>query len=332
MAPSQRATIDWENVVVTVEPTPGLQRAAHAHSADGHKPSDHTATQTGNCSCGHDHGASPGPAIGAAPDPTALVSARGLTFARHGRTILSGINLDVHPREIVTLIGPNGAGKTTLVKLVLGIERPDMGSVTLPLTTRIGYVPQRFDIDRTMPMTVTGFLGLGLRVSSEAVRDALRDAGVARCADQQLSQLSGGETQRVLIARALLRNPNLLVLDEPARGVDFVGEADLYDLIGRIRDTRGLGVLLISHDLHIVMAKSDRVICLNGHVCCSGQPETVAQHAEYARLFGPKEAGALGVYLHHHDHEHDLSGAPHPVHDHHHQAGDHHGAHGGQRR
>ena len=277
--------------------------ADHAHSHLGHH---HGHTHDAACGCGHVHGP-------AAPDATALVSARGLSFRRHGRDILSGIDLDVHAREIVTLIGPNGAGKTTLVKLILGIEKPDGGTVTLPVSTRIGYVPQRFDIDRAIPMTVARFLSLGLSATNDAALTALRDVGAERCASQQLSQLSGGETQRVLIARALLRNPNLLVLDEPARGVDFVGEADLYDLIGRIRDARGLGVLLISHDLHIVMAKSDRVICLNGHVCCSGQPETVAQHKEYARLFGPKEASALGVYLHHHDHEHDLSGAPQPV-------------------
>ena len=274
---------------------------AHDHQHHGHQHA-HAHTHGPGCGCGHDHAP-------LAPDATALVSARGLTFRRHGRDILSGIDLDVHAREIVTLIGPNGAGKTTRVKLVLGIEKPDAGTVALPFSTRIGYVPQRFDISRAIPMTVAHFLSLGLSVSNDAVMAALNDAGVARCAGQQLSQLSGGETQRVLIARALLRNPNLLVLDEPARGVDFVGEADLYDLIGRIRDTRGLGVLLISHDLHIVMAKSDRVICLNGHVCCSGQPETVAQHKEYARLFGPKEAGKFGVYLHHHDHEHDISGA-----------------------
>lgn len=281
---------------MTVEPSAG-----HAVSPAPHDHQHHE----GACGCGNAHGHP--------LDATALVSARALTFRRHGRDILSNINLDVHPGEIVTLIGPNGAGKTTLVKLILGIEKPDSGQVVLPATTRIGYVPQRFDIDRAIPMTVARFLSLGLSVQKDAVIAALQDSGVERCAPQQLSQLSGGETQRVLIARALLREPNLLVLDEPARGVDFVGEADLYDLIGHIRDQRNLGVLLISHDLHVVMAKSDRVVCLNGHVCCSGQPETVAQHAEYARLFGPREAASLGVYLHHHDHSHDISGAPQPT-------------------
>jgi zinc transport system ATP-binding protein len=278
-------------VTSTSPPTPHEHAHHHAHG--------------GACGCGHDHSA--------LPDPTALASVRGVDFKRNGRAILSGIDLDVRPGEIVTLIGPNGAGKTTLVKLILGIEIPDRGWIVMPASTHIGYVPQRFEVGRTMPMTVERFLTLGQAMSSDAISAVLKDVGAERTARQQLSQLSGGETQRVLIARALLRKPNLLVLDEPARGVDYVGEADLYDLISRIRDERGLGVLLISHDLHIVMAKSDRVICLNGHVCCSGKPETVAQHAEYARLFGPQAARALGVYLHHHDHEHDISGATHPM-------------------
>ena len=265
-------------------------------------PPAHIHVHGPNCNHGH-----------AAPvDPTALVSARGLWFSRDGRDVIQGVDLDVRANEIVTLIGPNGAGKTTLVKLILGIERADRGEIFKPPSTRIGYVPQRFEVDRAIPMTVERFLGLGQPASPDKIAATLADVGAERTARQQLSQLSGGETQRVLIARALLRDPNLLVLDEPARGVDFVGEADLYDLIARLSDARGLGVLLISHDLHVVMARSDRVVCLNGHVCCSGQPETVAQHAEYARLFGPEAARALGVYLHHHDHTHDLAGAPRP--------------------
>lgn len=217
------------------------------------------------------------------------------------------------PGEIVTLIGPNGAGKTTLVKLLLGIENADSGDILRPVTTRIGYVPQSFDIDRAIPMTVERFLQLGTSVTTGAAAKALSDAGAAALGQRQLWQLSGGETQRVLIARALLRDPNLLVLDEPASGVDYTGEADLYDLIGRLSEERQLGVLLISHDLHVVMAKSDRVVCLNGHVCCSGKPEAVAQHAEYMRLFGPAIANRFGLYTHHHDHAHDISGATKPM-------------------
>ena len=157
-------------------------------------------------------------------------------------------------------------------------------------------------------MTVHGFLALGGRLSEAQIALALEEAGALRTEAQQLAKLSGGELQRVLLARALLREPDLLALDEPARGVDFAGEAELYALIGRLRTAHGLAVLLVSHDLHVVMASSDRVVCLNHHICCSGVPETVAQHPEYARLFGPDAAKALGVYRHHHDHAHGLGG------------------------
>ena len=260
---------------------------------------------------GHNHASSE--ACGAehtiSPDALALVSARGLWLRRAGRDLIAGVDLDVSAGEIVTLIGPNGAGKSTLVKLLLGIEKPDKGTITRPATTRIGYVPQRFEVDRAMPMTVTRFLTLGVGAAREAVDITLKEVGAERTRDQQLASLSGGETQRVLIARALLRNPNLLVLDEPASAVDYAGEAELYELIGRLKDSRNLGVLLVSHDLHVVMARSDRVLCLNGHICCSGRPEAVAKSAEYVRLFGPEAANALAVYHHNHDHRHDLSGA-----------------------
>ncbi len=263
------------------------------------------------CSCGHHHHHHTKPA--AKPDTSALISARGLSMKRGSREVLSDIDLDVRRGEIVTLIGPNGAGKTTLVRLLLGIEQPDRGRITKPASTRIGYVPQRFEVDAAIPMTVRSFLGLGANVTKKAIKEALEEAGALKTLDQQLSKLSGGETQRVLIARALLRQPDLLILDEPASGVDFTGEADLYDLIGRLRDRHNLGVLLVSHDLHVVMAKSDRVICLNGHVCCSGKPEDVSQHAAYVRIFGPQAATALGVYRHHHDHQHDLTGETKPL-------------------
>jgi zinc transport system ATP-binding protein len=242
-----------------------------------------------------------------------LISARDLWLHRDGRDIIAGVDLDVRRGEIVTLIGPNGAGKTTLVRLVLGIEKSDRGRIVRPASSRIGYVPQRFDVDAAIPMTVRRFLALGSQASPGEIASALEEVGALRTESQQLSKLSGGETQRVLIARALLRQPDLLILDEPARGVDFSGEAELYELIGKLRDERHLGILLVSHDLHVVMAKSDRVICLNGHVCCSGKPEHVSQHAEYARIFGPQGAAALGVYRHHHDHAHDLAGEPKPL-------------------
>ncbi len=265
---------------------------SHAH---GHNHSD-------ACGCGHRH---------AVPfDATALLSARGLCVARGGRAILDAIDVDIAPKEIVTLIGPNGSGKTTLVRVLLGLEKPDQGTMRRVPALRIGYVPQRFDIDRAIPMTVERFLALGNGGRQARIAGVLAEVGAPRVVSQQLAQLSGGELQRVLLARALLSDPQLLVLDEPVRGVDYTGEADLYGLITRLRDAHGFGVLLVSHDLHIVMASSDRVICLNRHVCCSGVPETVAQHPEYVRLFGAEAARAFAVYRHHHDHRHDLDGEP----------------------
>jgi zinc transport system ATP-binding protein len=242
-----------------------------------------------------------------------LLSARGLGFNRDGRAILDGVDLDIRAGEIVTLIGPNGAGKTTLVRLLLGLAEPDRGEVRRKPGLAIGYVPQRFDLDFAIPLTVTRFLALRQAHRAGNVKAVLDEVGGSRIGDRQLTELSGGELQRVVLARALLRNPELLVLDEPVRGVDYVGEAELYTLIGGLRSHRGLGILLVSHDLHIVMAQSDRVVCLNRHVCCSGVPQAVAQHPEYVRLFGAGAARAFAIYSHHHDHRHDLHGESRPL-------------------
>ena len=265
-----------------------------------------------SAACLHDHGPhdTPQPL-----DRTALISARGLEFSRGRRHILQHVDLDLNPGEIVTLIGPNGAGKTTLVRMMLGLVQPDSGTVYRQKSLVVGYAPQRFDVDPAIPLSVSRFLMLGRAASPPEIGTVLKEVGAGGLAQRQLARLSGGELQRVVLARALLRNPGLLVLDEPVRGVDFAGEAELYKLIGAIRDRRGVGVLLVSHDLHVVMAQSDRVICLNGHVCCHGQPQRVAQHPEYARLFGPAAASAIGIYQHNHDHAHDLTGASVPVDD-----------------
>jgi zinc transport system ATP-binding protein len=248
-------------------------------------------------------------------DPAALISARGIGVTRHGRDLLIDVDIDIRQREIVTLIGPNGAGKTTLVRVLLGLEKPDRGTIQRRRDLKIGYVPQRFDSDVVVPMTVERFLKLGGSYSDARIAEILAHVDAAAVRRQQLGELSGGELQRVVLARALLRSPNLLVLDEPAQGVDYSGEVDLYNLIGRLRDEAGFGVLLVSHDLHIVMGRSDRVICLNRHVCCSGVPEAVAQHPSYGRLFGAEAERAFALYRHHHDHSHDLSGMPHPTDD-----------------
>ena len=253
--------------------------------------------------CGHDHNPPP------EQNPKALMSGRGLTVVKSGRTLISHIDITLNPSEIVTVIGPNGAGKTTLVRTLLGLETLNGGTITRKPNLVVGYVPQRFDIDRTIPLTVATFLNLGLKKSVTEIAATLDEVGASRVTNSQVVELSGGELQRVVLARALLRSPQLLVLDEPASGVDHMGEADLYALIARLRDTRRLGVLLVSHDLHIVMANTDRIVCINQHVCCSGHPQAVANHPEYARLFG-QAAPAFALYTHHHDHTHDISGEP----------------------
>ena len=283
--------------------------AANAHGRESPDGAHHDASCKHGCAVdehGHAHGHA------ADFDTKALISARGLGVTRNGRELLTGVDLDICAREIVTLIGPNGAGKTTLVRLLLGLEKPDRGEVRRRKDLRVGYVPQRFDVDAVIPMTVERFLRLGGAGGTDGVGSILTEVNASHTRHRQLSQLSGGELQRVVLARALLRDPNLLVLDEPVQGVDYAGEAELYNLIARLRDERGFGVLLVSHDLLIVMARSDRVICLNRHVCCSGVPETVAQHPAYARLFGADASRAFAVYRHHHDHRHDITGLPHP--------------------
>jgi zinc transport system ATP-binding protein len=238
-----------------------------------------------------------------------LIGARGVGIDLGGRMVLDRIDVELRGGEIVTLIGPNGAGKTTLARLLLGLLTPTRGQVTRSPGIRIGYVPQRFAVDPTIPINVRRFLTLGVRAGADAIARVLEEVGAGHLAERPLSALSGGEFQRVALARALIAEPQLLMLDEPVQGVDYAGEAQLYALIGAIRDRRGCGILLISHDLHIVLGASDRVICLNRHICCEGVPETVASHPEYVRLFGREAGRAVGIYRHHHDHEHDLSGA-----------------------
>jgi zinc transport system ATP-binding protein len=221
---------------------------------------------------------------------------------------LSGIDLAIRPGEIVTVIGPNGGGKTTLLKVVLGLVKPDSGEAQRRAGLRVGYVPQRLQLDPSLPISVRRLMNLTRRHGESELLEALAETGVGHLLGAQVTEISGGEFQRVLIARALLARPELLVLDEPVQGVDFSGEVALYEKIAEIRRRHGCAVLLVSHDLHIVMAASDRVFCLNGHVCCSGAPEEVARTSEYVRLFGPRAASAMAFYSHHHDHAHALHG------------------------
>jgi zinc transport system ATP-binding protein len=237
-----------------------------------------------------------------------LASAAEVSVVYHGRPVLDRVSIAVHPSEIVTLIGPNGAGKTTLARVLLGLTSVSEGSVSQRADLRVGYVPQRFSIDPVIPLPVLRFMSMSQPVSKARALGCLAETGAAHLAGAQMSGLSGGEFQRVLLARALARDPNLLVLDEPAQAIDFAGAAQLYELIAAIRARRGCGILLISHDLQVVLGASDRVICLNRHICCEGVPRAVAGHPEYVRLFGPDAAASLGLYSHRHDHTHALSG------------------------
>lgn len=236
-----------------------------------------------------------------------LLELADVSLRLHGNAVLEQVSLQVQRGEIVTLIGPNGAGKTSLVRIVLGLLKADAGSVKRQPRLRIGYMPQKLHIDTTLPLTVDRFLMLAPGVKRPAVLKALEEVAASHLLKRPLQQVSGGELQRILLARALLRDPHLLVLDEPVQGVDVNGQIELYQLITRLRDRYNCGVLMVSHDLHLVMATTTTVVCLNRHVCCSGHPEQVSLDPAFVALFG-EQASALAVYNHHHDHAHDLHG------------------------
>lgn len=251
-----------------------------------------------------------------------LIACDHVSWRREGVDVLQTISFEIAAGEIVTLIGPNGAGKTSLVNLVIGLAQPTGGRILRQPRLRLGYMPQHLRFDSTLPLSVERFLRLATQ-DRTAITSYSKRLGILGLLHQQLQNLSGGELQRVLLTRAVLRRPQLLVLDEPTQGVDVLGQADLYRHISELRDELGCGVLMVSHDLHLVMAKTDTVICLNRHVCCHGAPESVAQHPEYLQMFG-RQAEEIAIYTHRHDHEHDLHGdvvepgTAQPHHDHQH--------------
>ncbi|MCZ4351821.1 metal ABC transporter ATP-binding protein [Roseovarius aestuarii] len=234
-----------------------------------------------------------------------LVDAKGLSVRLGRQMVLSNVSLAIQPGEIVTIVGPNGSGKSTLLRSIIGAIRPEAGTLHLQPGLRIGYVPQKLQLDATLPMTVARFLALPKRPSPGAIVAALDEVGAGALARRQMADLSGGQFQRVLLARALLGRPQLLILDEATQGLDQPGSAAFYALIADIRARLECAVLMVSHELHVVMAASDRVICLNGHVCCEGAPAHVASAPEYRALFGSGTQGALALYRHDHDHAHD---------------------------
>ncbi|MCV9880312.1 zinc ABC transporter ATP-binding protein ZnuC [Brenneria izbisi] len=237
-----------------------------------------------------------------------LVSLNNISVSFGSRKVLSAISLSLQAGRILTLLGPNGAGKSTLVRVVLGLLSPTSGSVRQTPGLRIGYVPQRLHLDATLPLTVNRFMRLRPSVKQSDILPALERVQATHLLEQPMQKLSGGETQRVLLARALLSQPQLLVLDEPTQGVDVNGQLALYDLINQLRREFNCGVLMVSHDLHLVMAKTDEVLCLNQHICCSGTPEVVSLHPEFLAMFGHRGAEQLAIYRHQHNHRHDLHG------------------------
>jgi len=246
-----------------------------------------------------------------------LIRLEGAGVFRQNRWLVRHIDLEIGRGEIVTLIGPNGSGKTTTAKMALRILKADEGKIWQRPELRIGYVPQKISIDKALPLTVTRLLRLTAKLKPRDIEAVLEEVGMGSFAKSAISTLSGGELQRVLLARAVASKPDLLVLDEPLQGVDIAGEAELYALIAHYRDRLGCGVLLVSHDLHIVMATSDHVLCLNGTICCRGKPEDVVASDEYRALFLPQKSHILGFYQHHHDAGTQAGGAPltlpHPV-------------------
>ncbi len=238
----------------------------------------------------------------------ALLTAHNIGITVDGRQILEGVDLTIKSGEISTLIGPNGAGKTTLLRILLALLQPSMGEVERRPKLRIGYMPQRLSLSENLPLTVQHFLSLAQGSSNSAISKIGAKLRITHLLKAPMQRLSGGENQRVLLARAILRKPELLVLDEPVQGVDITGQAELYDLISQIRDEYGCGVVMVSHNLHLVMANTDHVICINRHVCCSGHPDAISQHPAYLEMFGAPANANLAIYTHHHDHSHDSHG------------------------
>lgn len=234
-----------------------------------------------------------------------LINVKNLAVSYGAHQVLRNVSLTLEPGEIVTIVGPNGSGKTSLFRAIIGATRVSAGTIELQPGLKIGYVPQRLHIDQTLPITVERFMRLTERVSAARCKEALETAGVPDLMKRQMTRLSGGQFQRVLLARALINGPDVLLLDEATQGLDQPGSAAFYRQIETVCRETGCAVLMISHELHVVMSASDRVICLNGHVCCEGTPAIVASAPEYRALFGTGTGGALALYRHDHDHDHE---------------------------
>lgn len=239
---------------------------------------------------------------------TPLISLNNINVYFNRQHILQNIHFNIFPESIVTIVGPNGGGKSTLLKVLLKLITPKSGQVLHQKNLKIGYVPQKLNIENSMPINVQHFLALKPNATKEKIKDVLNLFSIAHLKRHNLHNLSGGQMQRVLLARAVLDNPKLLVLDEPMQGVDALGQVELYQLLNKVRSMLNCAILMVSHDLNIVMKNTDEVICINHHICCSGTPEKVTNNPNFIALFGDKFSKNIAFYSHHHNHHHNLQG------------------------
>lgn len=235
---------------------------------------------------------------------SALIQAQNVSLTINGKNILDDISLDIKERDFITIVGPNGAGKSTLLKVLMGFTHPTTGSVQQREGTRIGYVPQKLSIDKTIPITTQRFLTLRKKVHATTLKRVVEQTGITPQLHKPLHSLSGGELQRVLLCRALLDEPDLLILDEPAQNLDISGQLAFYEQLNQIYQQQRLSILMVSHDLHLVMSCTRQVICLFHHICCSGEPQSVTQDPEFQKLFGKDMANMMALYHHQHNHTH----------------------------
>ena len=237
-----------------------------------------------------------------------LVELHNISVVFEQKTALNNINLRIYPDSVITIVGPNGGGKSTLVKVLLKLLKPTAGEVKYHKNVHIGYVPQKIHLDHSLPITVEKFLSLKKGIKRTDIQQTLELLSITHLLQNSMQKLSGGEMQRVLLARAILAKPNLLVLDEPTQGVDVNGQAELYQLIHQTREKLNCAILMVSHDLHLVMADTNEVLCINQHICCAGSPETVSNDPKFIHFFGDQFAKNIAVYTHHHNHKHDIGG------------------------
>ncbi|POY44787.1 zinc ABC transporter ATP-binding protein ZnuC [Avibacterium gallinarum] len=237
-----------------------------------------------------------------------LIELKNINVQFEQRNVLQNINLSLYSDSVLTIVGPNGGGKSTLLKVLLKLIKPSSGEVIYHNNVRIGYVPQKIHLDHSLPLTVEKFLALKKGVSKSEIEAALALLSISHLKQNAMQKLSGGEMQRVLLARAILNKPNLLVLDEPTQGVDITGQAELYQLIHQTRKQLNCAILMVSHDLHIVMADTNEVLCINQHICCAGTPEIVSNDPTFMHYFGNQFSQNIALYTHHHNHKHNMHG------------------------